>query len=62
WTKKYSYDSIGRLSKEEELRGDNSNLVYRNQYDYDRFGNLYRKQANTKKGKMITTILGRIPE
>ncbi len=46
WTKKFSYDAIGRLSKEEEYRGDNSALVYRNQYDYDRFGNLYRKQAN----------------
>jgi RHS repeat-associated protein len=46
WTKKFSYDAIGRLSKEEEYRGDNSALVYRNQYDYDRFGNLYRKQSN----------------
>jgi RHS repeat-associated protein len=45
WTKKYLYDSIGRLSKEEEYRGDNSALVYRNQYDYDNFGNLYREQA-----------------
>lgn len=46
WTRKFIYDSIGRLGKEEEFRGDNSGLVYRNQYDYDRFGNLYRKQAN----------------
>jgi RHS repeat-associated protein len=46
WTKKFSYDSIGRLSKEEEFRGDNANLVYRNNFDYDRFGNLYRKQAS----------------
>jgi RHS repeat-associated protein len=56
WTKKYSYDSIGRLSKEEELRGDNSNLVYRNQYDYDRFGNLYRKQANNANSLPYTPI------
>jgi hypothetical protein len=40
------YDSIGRLSREEEYRGDNPNaLVYRNNYDYDRFGNLFREQA-----------------
>jgi RHS repeat-associated protein len=41
-----SYDAVGRLSKEEEFRGDNANLVYRNNFDYDRFGNLYRKQAS----------------
>jgi RHS repeat-associated protein len=47
WTKKFSYDAIGRLKKEEEFRGDNAGaLVYRNNFDFDRFGNLYRKQAN----------------
>jgi RHS repeat-associated protein len=46
WTKKFAYDSLGRLSKEEEFRGDNGALVYRNNYSFDRFGNLYRKQSN----------------
>jgi RHS repeat-associated protein len=56
FTKKFSYDSIGRLSKEEELRGDNSALTYRSQFDYDRFGNLYRKQANNTNSLSYSPI------
>lgn len=46
WTQKFLYDSIGRLSESKELRGDNGNLTYRQKFDYDNFGNLYRKNAS----------------
>ena len=46
WTQKFSYDSIGRLSQSQELRGDNSSLTYKQTFDFDRFGNMYRKAAN----------------
>lgn len=42
-TQKFTYDSIGRLSKSEEYRGDTNALTYKQVFDYDRFGNLYRK-------------------
>jgi RHS repeat-associated protein len=45
-TQKFTYDSIGRLSKSEEYRGDTSALTYKQVFDYDRFGNLYRKAGS----------------
>lgn len=42
-TQKFSYDSIGRLAQSEEYRGDTNALTYKQVFDYDRFGNLYRK-------------------
>jgi hypothetical protein len=46
WTQKLSYDSIGRLSEAKEYRGDTNALTYKQHFDFDRFGNLYRKAAN----------------
>ncbi|MGH9948409.1 MAG: RHS repeat domain-containing protein, partial [Pyrinomonadaceae bacterium] len=46
WTQKFQYDSIGRLKQAAEYRGDNSSLTYKQVFDFDRFGNLYRKAAN----------------
>ena len=46
WTQNFSYDSAGRLAEAKELRGDNGNLTYKQKFDYDRFGNLYRKNAS----------------
>ncbi len=46
FTQKFSYDSIGRLSESKEYRGDNNSLTYKQKFDFDRFGNLYRKAAN----------------
>lgn len=45
FTQKFIYDSIGRLEKETEHRGDNGNQVYQQKFSYDRFGNRYLKQA-----------------
>lgn len=45
-TQKFKYDHIGRLKESAEYRGDNNNLTYRQKFDFDRFGNLYRKAAN----------------
>jgi RHS repeat-associated protein len=45
-TQKFKYDHIGRLKESAEYRGDNGNLTYKQVFDYDRFGNLYRKAAN----------------
>jgi RHS repeat-associated protein len=43
---RFEYDSIGRLSQSSEYRGDNSSLTYKQKFDFDRFGNLYRKAAS----------------
>ncbi len=45
-TQKFKYDHIGRLKESAEYRGDNGNLTYKQVFDFDRFGNLYRKGAN----------------
>ena len=55
-TQKFSYDSIGRLSKSEEYRGDTNALTYRQVFDYDRFGNLYRKAASNPVGSQQNPI------
>ena len=46
WTQKFSYDSIGRLSESKEYRGDTNALTYKQKFDFDRFGNLYRKNTS----------------
>jgi RHS repeat-associated protein len=45
-TQKFSYDSIGRLSDAKEYKGTDNALTYKEHFDFDRFGNLYRKAAN----------------
>jgi YD repeat-containing protein len=45
-TQKFSYDSIGRLSDAKEYKGTDNSLTYKEHFDFDRFGNLYRKAAN----------------
>ncbi len=42
-TQKFKYDHIGRLKESAEYRGDNGALTYKQVFDFDRFGNLYRK-------------------
>jgi len=34
------------LSESREHRGDNDSLTYKQKFDFDRFGNLYRKAAS----------------
>ncbi len=46
WTQKFSYDSLGRLKQSEERRGDTNALTYKQVFDFDRFGNMYRKAAS----------------
>ena len=45
WTQKFAYDAVGRLSESKEYRGDNASLTYKQSFDFDRFGNMYRKAA-----------------
>ncbi|MCC7307160.1 MAG: hypothetical protein IT173_06330, partial [Acidobacteria bacterium] len=45
-TQKFRYDHIGRLKESAEYRGDNNSLTYKQVFDFDRFGNLYRKAAS----------------
>ncbi len=45
-TQKFLYDHIGRLKESAEYRGDNNSLTYKQKFDFDRFGNLYRKAAS----------------
>ena len=46
WTQKFQYDSIGRLKEAKETKGDTSTVSYKQVFDYDRFGNLFRKAAS----------------
>lgn len=46
WTQKFKYDSLGRLSEASEQRGDTNGLSYKQTFDFDRFGNLYRKASS----------------
>ena len=46
WTQNFRYDSIGRLKEAQEKRGDTNALTYKQVFDFDRFGNLYRKSAS----------------
>lgn len=46
WTQKFRYDHIGRLKQSEERRGDTNALSYKQVFDFDRYGNMYRKSAN----------------
>ena len=44
WTQRFSYDHIGRLKQSEERRGDTNALTYKQVFDFDRFGNMYRNE------------------
>ena len=57
WTQKFRYDSIGRLSEAEEKRGDTSAVSYKQKFDFDRFGNLYRKNASNPTSGQQTPLL-----
>lgn len=47
WSQRFGYDELGRLSEAREYKaGDNAQLSYKQRFDYDRFGNLYRKAAS----------------
>jgi RHS repeat-associated protein len=61
WEQRFAYDSVSRLSETREYKqGDNGQLSYKQKFDYDRFGNLYRKSnSNPETGQQ--TPLGYIP-
>ena len=47
WSQRFGYDELGRLSEAREYKqGDNAQLTYKQKFDFDRFGNLYWKQAS----------------
>lgn len=46
WEQRFGYDAVGRLKESREIRADNLSLTYKQVFDYDRFGNMYRKSAN----------------
>lgn len=47
WSQRFGYDELGRLSETREYKqGDDAQLTYKQKFDFDRFGNLYRKSAN----------------
>ncbi|MBK7804471.1 MAG: RHS repeat protein [Chloracidobacterium sp.] len=49
WEQRFGYDSIGRLKESSEIRGADLSLTYKQVFDYDRFGNMYRKSANNNR-------------
>jgi RHS repeat-associated protein len=47
WSQRFGYDALGRLSEAREYKqGNNAQLSYKQKFDFDRFGNLYRKTAS----------------
>ena len=56
WTQKFSYDAIGRLSEAKEYRGDTNALSYKQKFDFDRFGNLYRKNSSNPTSGQQTPL------
>jgi RHS repeat-associated protein len=57
WTQKFTYDALGRLGGAEEYRGGDTNaLSYKQKFDYDRFGNFYRKQSSNPTAGQQTPI------
>jgi RHS repeat-associated protein len=48
WQQRFSYDTLGRLTQSSEYRNYSGtlSLTYKSQFDYDRWGNRYRKVAN----------------
>ncbi len=45
-SQRFAYDHLGRLKESREHRGDNDSLTYKQVFDFDRFGNKYRKAAS----------------
>ena len=46
-SQRFGYDELGRLKEAREYKqGDNAQLTYKQKFDFDRFGNLYRKAAS----------------
>lgn len=56
WTQKFSYDSLGRLAEAKEYRGDTNALSYKQKFDFDKFGNLYRKNASNSVAGQETPL------
>ncbi len=47
WSQRFGYDELGRLKENREYKqGNDSYLTYKQVFDFDRFGNLYRKAAS----------------
>lgn len=47
WSQRFGYDELGRLKEAREYKqGTNTQLTYKQVFDFDRFGNLYRKAAS----------------
>ncbi|MBK8148888.1 MAG: hypothetical protein IPK58_11930 [Acidobacteria bacterium] len=57
WTQKFSYDSVGRLKEARETRGDNEALSYKQVFEFDRFGNLFRKATSNPTTGQDTPIV-----
>lgn len=57
WSQRFGFDGLGRLSEVREYKqGDNGQLSYKQRFDYDRFGNLYRKVANNPAAGQQTPL------
>lgn len=47
WSQRFGYDELGRLKEAREYKqGDNAHQTYKQVFDFDRFGNLYRKATS----------------
>ena len=56
WDQRFSYDSMSRLQKAAEYRGDNGQQSWQTEYTYDRFGNRFQSGAGNT-GISYTPVL-----
>lgn len=56
WQQRFDYDSLGRLKEVREHRGDTNALSYKQVFDFDRFGNLFRKTGSNPTSGQETPI------
>jgi RHS repeat-associated protein len=56
WQQRYTYDTIGRLSKAKEVRGDNNAQVWQTAYTYNRWGNRLQSGAENS-GVSFTPVV-----
>jgi RHS repeat-associated protein len=57
WQQRYTYDSVNRLSKASEVRGDDSQQVWQTAYTYDRWGNRFQSGSDNS-GAVYEPVVG----
>lgn len=56
WQQRFDYDSLGRLREVRDHRGDTNALSYKYIFDFDRYGNLFRKSSSNPAAGQETPL------